>query len=1054
VLKLELFGKFRIRDCQGRDLHISTKKTQWLLAYLLLHPSTHTREHIAGLFWPESSDAKASNSLRQALHSLTKSLELGGPSRGHALTIATQLVEFKLSEDMSLDTLDFSRALRQCNEKSELDNESCLKAAIAFYKGDLLEGCDERWCIEQRDYFKDLYLRALGQLIHIYLERKEYAKAIELAREVLNKTPWHEPVHRQLMYIYSAMGDRNAAIQQYRECRRVLRKELGVDPLPETETLYRQIEERSRNVQIEQFAALGRGIMRLYPELGAPFIGRLEECQRLLRAWNAALNNKGSAIFLEGEAGIGKSRLVQEFLGIINKQKFFCFTGRCFDIERNLPYECLIEALRPTNWTQLKRYVEEIKPLWLAQVAKLLPELTEIFDELLKVAPLSSLDSEQNRLLEGLTQFFLALAMHRPLLIVLDDLQWSDPVTLQFVQYFLRRVKDKPIFFLGTYRVEEVNADHGLHKLMQPLERENQAIRLRLRSMQVSEVEQLVRDMLKTQALRTLEEWIFAQSKGVPLVAVELIKSFLESGILRLAENGNWVFDAEKASFETIPSTIQSVIESRLRRLSKGSRQLIDLASVLGRDLRMALLKSIMRREHDAILEELEELMQTRLIIYEQNEYHFRHDVIRDFIYRLVIPERRFEFHQAVAKHLVESNAENVNAIAGELAYHFTEAGNLEQALVYSLKAGEAARKVYSNASAIQFLTKAIELAERLKQEDALRESLTQLCTVCVYSGKPAEGIEYGWKALELTKDVHARARLWETMAEGYNYLVEHTNALECCEVAIKELGKKDKSLELVLVLNCYSLVLSQVKNYRKCNEICKQALKIAKSLNQPNLTARIFTNLSRSIYFENKKKSFEYDQHALQYAIKSQDQSTLVEAYYAMGNFYFFENIPIKALDCFKRALECAQKIGDIVSLIWLHELLSWSEIQLGRLDEAETSARNALDLAMQSQNKKGQAAANAILGCITSARRDSLAEKKYFDLTAKSIEANEFPYTTVIFTFSLLGQTEKAIQWLNKCSSSLPTEKWNYLLSHPLLQRFRESSNFKEIYKKKVRG
>jgi len=677
-----------MRDFQGRDFPVSTKKTQWLLYYLLLHPGTHTLEHVAGLFWPDSNEAKASNSLRQALHSLNAGFEKMGAPKGSLLAISTQQIEFKQREEIKLDTLEFSRTLRRCNDQTEFDNEGCLKEAIAFYKGDLLEECDESWCFEQREYFKDHYLRALGQLIQIHMDRKEYQSATELCHAVLAKTPWHEPVQRQLMYVYYAQGNRNAAIQQYRECKRVLRKELNVDPLPETETLYRSIEERTRPVQFEQLGVIGRSILRQYPELGALFIGRAEECQRLLQGWTKALDGKGSAIFLEGEAGIGKSRLAQEFFGTLNKQKAFFVSGRCFDIERQLPYQCLIEALRPLPWAQWKRYLEDVAPLWLAQVAKLLPELNDVFDDLPPVAPLASLESEHNRLVEGLTQLFLNLAEQRPLLIYLDDLQWSDESTLQFIQYFLRRIDEKPILFLGAYRVEEVNADHGLHKLMQPLQREHQTARLRLHSMGEPEVEALVQAMFKTRALGTLEKWIYAQSKGVPLVAVELLKSFVETGILRFGENQDWFFDIEKASIETIPSTIQSIIESRLRRLSKGSRQTIDLASVLGRDLYSAFMKTVLRREHDAILEEIEELMQTRLIIYEGNEYHFRHDLIREFVYRLMIPERRLGFHQAVADALLEANADKLEAVAGELAHHYTEAGNLGQALTYSLRAG------------------------------------------------------------------------------------------------------------------------------------------------------------------------------------------------------------------------------------------------------------------------------------------------------------------------------------------------------------------------------
>jgi DNA-binding SARP family transcriptional activator len=597
VLHIELFGEFSVKETRGRPLHFGTRKAQWLFAYLVLHSGPHTRERLATLFWPDASESNASNSLRQALHNVKMALKPAGLGKKTGLIVSKTTAYVDPECSCRVDCKELTQLLKKCERAPEEDRPDCLRRAIALYRGDLLEGCDDFWCQELRAYYQDLYLKALMQLTQIYTKQEHYAQAMALCKEILAKSPLHEETHRHLVYLHFMKGDRSAALRHYGEVKRILKKELGVDPQPETTALYLEIEARTRPAHLDRLTLARQLILRDYPELGAPFVGRTYAWSQLQRVWKRSLGGQGNTVFIEGEAGIGKSRLSQEFLTRIKRLNAFVFSGRSYEIEGKLPFRALIEALRQANWALLERPLNQIASIWLSEVAKLLPELADKRRDLTPGAPLSSPESEQIRLLEGLSQFFFALAQARPVLLFLDDLQWSDESTLLFVQHFMRRLSDKPILLMGAFRPEEIDSSHDLWKLLQPGERDGQLLRIHLDAMDSAEVHQLVQGMLRTDRLVDLGHDVYAQSQGVPLVAVELLKLFLEVGALRLDHQDRWAFDRKRLPAQAIPRTVRALVETRLRRLGSASRQALDAAAVLGRGFDADVLRRVLKRE-------------------------------------------------------------------------------------------------------------------------------------------------------------------------------------------------------------------------------------------------------------------------------------------------------------------------------------------------------------------------------------------------------------------------------------------------------------------------
>ncbi|MBI1743069.1 AAA family ATPase [Candidatus Acetothermia bacterium] len=1048
MLHIHLLGEFQLRNAQGKLLGLNTRKTQWLLAYLLLHPGPHQRERLAGLFWPDSEQLKADSSLRQAVHSLRSILEPDNALRHAYLFMERGILQCNNQGAYCLDTAEFERLLKE-SEKLDGDKKAeALQKAIALYRGDLLEGCYEDWCLEARDYFRERYLEALQQLVAHHAERKEFSPAIGYAKQLLVKSPLQEETHRELMYLYYALGDRNAALQQYHECERILKSELNIEPLPETKALYHKIEERASPAHLEKMAVHARELIRRYPELGAPFVGRADEWQQLVTAWDETNQGKGRALFVAGEAGVGKSRLVQEFMNYVSNQGALILNGRSYEIEGKLPYQALIDAIRTGLAQVSEEALKKIPALWLGEVIKLLPELGEKLSDVRPSVELQSREQERNRLFEGLHQFLSGLSQEKPLVIFLDDLQWADESTLEFAHYLIRRLPDKKIFFVGAYRVEEANEDDVLWRISQQLTRDQLATTLSLTPLRDTETKKLVESMLDADEMEELGQWVYGQSKGVPFFAVELVKTFIQAGVLSLDAQGHWQIERARSLSDYIPSTVRALVETQLRRLSRSSRQAIDIASVIGRAFTTEILMPISGRQLEDVFDQIEDLLRAHLIVADQDQYQFRHDVIRQVGYSSLLPERRQSLHKNVGEALERVHEQQLDKAAAELAYHFLQAGVWAKALDYSLRAGEVAKKAYANQEAIAHYKQATELAERLGNKEALREAYANLGHICVYSGKPDEGIEYCRKALELISEPHARARIYEKIATGYNYKREHEKALAYCEQAIKELGEQDTSLEMAKLCDVAALLLIQLRRLDQAIQHCNRGLRVLEKVEDYSTMALILARLGLAYsYQEDYDQAIENQLRAIKAAEKSGNLYAMAESYYEAGSIYSRKGDSIHAIEILSKALSAYEQSEDYTVVIWVHQLMCWAYIQRSDLCQAMKHAEKSLDLATQHSRVREVATAHGILGCLFSTMGPQAMAEGHFVESLNIAGSDGSLYLDIATIFALLEYPDQALKWLSKGLPYMTRSHMDKAKSNAYLKSLRDHPQFKQL-------
>ncbi|MBI3660841.1 tetratricopeptide repeat protein, partial [Candidatus Acetothermia bacterium] len=558
----------------------------------------------------------------------------------------------------------------------------------------------------------------------------------------------------------------------------------------------------------------------------------------------------------------------------------------------------------------------------------------------------------------------------------------------------------------------------------------------------------LLYGMLKSGELGELGQWVYERSKGIPFFAVELIKSFIEAGVLSLDEQECWQVERAKFTAEYIPSTVRSLIEMRLRRLSQLSRQVLDVAAVTSRAFTTELLAQTMGRQPEDMFDRIDELLRARVIVRDDSRYDFRHDLIRQVIYGTLLPERKQHLHKHVGEALERTHAQRLDEIAGELAYHFLQAELWPQAMEYSLRAGERAWKAYAKQEALDALHRALELAEKLKDTQGMMRAYKGLGQVCCFTDKHEVGLQYSLKALELCKDLYQRVDIYHAIANVYHHKSDYEKALEYYQTSIRELGSDNKSIEMGKLLDQACTALLYLRRYDEVIEYETRSLEILKDTDQLSALAQVYTHIGSAYRGKGDyANAVEYGMKAVEMAEDSSDLYAMAPAYWWLANLYSYKGDSERAAEWFKKSLDAYSEMNDMVTVAWCHMYLNHEYMQLNRLDEAISHTQKKLEV----WNKMGEANEIAkslgILGCLYDAQDRTDESKNAFAKAMELAARDGSLYTRIVISYTLLGESDKAIEWLQKGIQLIPVSQLKYLKEHPWFDSLRSDPRFHAI-------
>src|SRR5579864_3697746 len=336
TLRIHLLGDFLLLADETPVTAIDLPRLQSLLAYLLLHrDAPQSRTHLAYLLWPDSTDSQAHTNLRNLVHKLRQAY----PDVDAFLRSERQTLSWQPSTQLAswtMDVQDFEEALTQANGAAR-DNEArhALEAAVKLYRGDLLPSCYDEWILPERDRLRQAMLNALGRLIELEEQERDYQAAINSAQRLLRYDPLHETTYRHLMRLYAITGDRAAALRMYHTCATVLERELGTEPGLATREAYEQL------LKIEPRGGGAEG-----PRASSQLVGRVREWGQLQAAWRNASVGQPQLCVLSGEAGIGKTRLAEELLTWVGRQGIAVAVARCYAAQGELAFAPVATWLR------------------------------------------------------------------------------------------------------------------------------------------------------------------------------------------------------------------------------------------------------------------------------------------------------------------------------------------------------------------------------------------------------------------------------------------------------------------------------------------------------------------------------------------------------------------------------------------------------------------------------------------------------------------------------------------------------------------------------------
>ncbi|MGI9050750.1 MAG: ATP-binding protein [Rubrobacteraceae bacterium] len=883
--RLFFLGSPRIEHA-GAVVEVDTRKAVALLAYLSLEEGRHGRDTLAGLLWPEYSQTKSRAALRRTLSALS-TLRSEGP-----LNVDRESV--LLDRDKAwIDVVRFRHLLEECRTHGHSENEVCpaclpiLSEVSELYHGDFLAGFGLRdsFNFDDWQYFQAESLRrelggALERLARGFGARNEWEHSVAYARRRLTLDPLSEPAHRALMQAYALSGQRADALRQYRECARTLEKELSVPPLAETTRLYRIIEQGETPPPFSIHTAPKADA--LHPESasetrfsGSPMVGRAEEWEDLRKAYES--ETEGHVVALEGEAGIGKTRLAKEFMAHVRESGAVTPAARCYAGETNLAYGPFTEALESAlGQAALVPRLEKIPVHLSSEAARLLPGLAELFPDLPDAPPLDA-PGAQGRFFEGVSRVLMAVCEGTPPgLLFLDDLQWADDASLDLLSYLVRRLEAKPLRILIAWREEEVPERHRLRALMREAQRAGHATVLRLGRLEAPSVAELVRSVAGED--EELERRLYDETEGLPLFLTEYLAAAVRGELG--PENGAW----------SLPGGVRDLLEGRLHALNETEEQLLAAAAAIGRSFDFDTVREVSGRSEEETIAAIEELS-SRTLIREVPEsagdgypvYDFSHEKLREIVYEKTSLARRRLLHRRIATAFADRarRRRECGSLAGQVSYHYRMAGQDTEAAEYAKLAGEHARALYANAEALSHYRTALALG--YPDAAALHAAIGDLRTLtgeyeqALASYETAAALSTGEDLAGIERklgDVHGRRGEWD-LAESHwatalealgeaasperarlyadRSLLAHRQghdeaASEFGRRALELAAEADDERTLVQAHNALGILASNREDLDQARRHLEHSLALAESLDDPEARIAALNNLALAL--------------------------------------------------------------------------------------------------------------------------------------------------------------------------------------------------------------
>jgi DNA-binding CsgD family transcriptional regulator/tetratricopeptide (TPR) repeat protein len=587
---------------------------------------------------------------------------------------------------------------------------------------------------------------------------------------------------------------------------------------------------------VVELSEAGERVVGMVGRVASPrFVDRRKEMLAIEAALARTRGGRGSLVFVGGEAGIGKSRLISEVAGRAEREAMAVVVGECLPLcDGELPYAPVVGALRSLI---AQREGPELE----AMLGSVREELTVLLPELASDrggVPSSPVgQGSQARLFEQLLTLLASAASARPLVLVVEDFQWADRSTCDFFSFFIRAARRLPIALIITYRSDELRRGHPLRHCMLELERTGQAIRVELGPFTRTEVRDQVAAILDETPPVELVDRLFERSEGNPFFTEELLASSFESG-------------------ESLPESLRDTLLARVEARSAVVRDVLRIAAVAGRTVDHGLLAAVADLSEDDLNGALREAVESYLLAPDSATvgYSFRHALLREAIYSDLLPGERRDLHLRLAQILSGQPALAGAKAAGaaELAHHWYAARELPAALAALVSAGVAAEGLCAPAEAWEHYERALDIWDRVAPvpgELPLErvEVLRRAAEAALMTGEEERAISLANDVLARVDEHHdpiGAALAYERLGRYLWIAGRDEEALLAYRRAVELMPDDPPSEERALVLAAEGQALMLCDRTTESNSRCAQALAIARSVGAEAVEAHVLNTM------------------------------------------------------------------------------------------------------------------------------------------------------------------------------------------------------------------
>jgi len=602
-------------------------------------------------------------------------------------------------------------------------------------------------------------------------------------------------------------------------------------------------------------------------------IGRDKELKSIAKFIKKLHSGIGKTLCISGEAGVGKTRLIQEIMKDSNYQNIQFLRTNLSATTKSIPYYPIREILHDIIRSTDEKCFDQLPKAYRIELTKIIPEL--FGDSQAREHPFMT---DKFRLFEGVKKFLKLRCYKSPLFICVDNIHWSDEPSLELLNYLVRALKDYSILFVFVYRIEEV--EEGLfYNILQLMSRENIYDEIRIETLEIADTMRMLTLILDSPLSHEIIKYIFNKTGGNPFFIEELIKSMEENREL-IWNRKEWVLD-EKRDI-VIPISLESVVERKLNLIDKEAKNILEYMAVIGREFNFSFLMDVSGINEGQLFDLIDEIVKMRLLSESEGEkYYFSEDIIRDIIYNQIIKSKLKHYHKTTGNKLEERNKDNIENFAEELSFHFHLSGDCKNTLKYSIIAGDKARNSYANKDAIRFYTWAINcLSENKFKDDGemkMIDCLKKRAKVLSITGENDIVIEDLNRAIDISK----RSNQKEMEADCYIQLSKTF---------------QDKS------------------QYNKTNKLVNKALKIYKKLGNLKGEALCYNcNANTHFYIGEYKSALDLNKQALEIREKINDKKGIIESLNNYGIVYQNLGENETALNFYKRVLSIVDETGDL---------------------------------------------------------------------------------------------------------------------------------------------